>query len=70
MNQKSLPVLIEQISDALSPDELEFEILCIDDGSTDDSFGVLRTLSGILPEGCCRSTRRNFGQTAAMRGWY
>ena len=64
---ESLPVLIKQISDALSPDELSFEILCIDDGSTDDSFGVLRTLSESYPEIVAVQLRRNFGQTAAMQ---
>ena len=64
---ESLPVLIKQISDALSPHKLAFEILCIDDGSTDDSFSILRTLSESYPEIVAVQLRRNFGQTAAMQ---
>ncbi|HIK46378.1 MAG TPA: glycosyltransferase family 2 protein [Leptolyngbyaceae cyanobacterium M65_K2018_010] len=62
----SLPVLIEAISQVLDRQALTYEILCVDDGSTDGSGDRLRQLAqhhaqlrGIL-------LRRNYGQTAAM----
>ena len=42
--EESLPQLISEICEVMAETHLSFEILCIDDGSTDSSFRVLRAL--------------------------
>lgn len=63
---ESLPLLIETIATVFRQNGIPYEILCVDDGSTDGSTDLLRQLAhqrrdlrGIL-------LRRNYGQTAAM----
>lgn len=43
---ESLAKLFDEITDALKPIGLEFEVLVIDDGSNDDTWDVLQNLSG------------------------
>ncbi len=40
----------------------QYEIIFVDDGSTDSTFGIIETLSPVV----CIRFRKNFGQTAAM----
>ena len=40
---ESLPHLLEQIANALAPLSQPFEVICVDDGSNDGSFDVLRS---------------------------
>ena len=63
----NLSPLSEQLKHALEPLSLSFEIIFVDDGSTDGSFGVLETLA--RPDGRVKVVRlrRNFGQTAALQ---
>jgi glycosyltransferase involved in cell wall biosynthesis len=65
--EESLPTMIERIHDALDPTGLDFEIVCIDDGSTDRSFEVLRGIADEDSRLIIGRFRRNFGQTAAMQ---
>ena len=65
--EESLPRLIEEIIEVLRPTGLSFEVLCIDDGSHDQSFKVLRDLMSPFPEVVAVRFRRNFGQSAAMQ---
>lgn len=65
--EESLPEMIEAIHDALDPTDWDFEIVCIDDGSSDRSFEVLRELAVADPRMVVGRFRRNFGQTAAMQ---
>jgi glycosyltransferase involved in cell wall biosynthesis len=46
---------------------LDYEILLVDDGSTDDSFAVLQELAAADPRVKVIALRRNFGQTPALR---
>jgi len=46
---ESLPKLFAEISDALVPTGMSFEVIVVDDGSSDDSWDVLQTLSGSFP---------------------
>jgi glycosyltransferase involved in cell wall biosynthesis len=63
--EDNLRALYEQITRALAG-RYNYEVLFIDDGSTDRSFEILKQVQGRDP--CVRVIRfrRNFGQTAAM----
>jgi len=58
--------LYREIKGALEGLGAEYEILAIDDGSTDDSFSVLKRLHEEDPRVKVIRFRRNFGQTAAF----
>jgi glycosyltransferase involved in cell wall biosynthesis len=63
-NVGPLHLRLREAMDALSAD---YEIIYIDDGSTDASFDRLRDLSGDDPQIHVLRFRRNFGQTAALQ---
>ena len=65
--EESVPHLIDEITQVLRPSGLTFEILCVDDGSKDQSFRVLQDLMEEHPEVVAVRFRRNFGQSAAMQ---
>ena len=64
--QENLQELLTELADVLRKQGCPYEIICIDDASTDDSFGTLKQLelsvSGLRT---CR-LRRHAGQTAAL----
>jgi glycosyltransferase involved in cell wall biosynthesis len=62
----SLPILIPEITDVLQQLGCRYEIVAVDDGSSDDSVDVLRDLQGQEPNLRIVQFRRNFGQTAAF----
>jgi len=62
----SLPSLIPEITAVLKNMSHSYEILAIDDGSSDGSMDVLRRLQEEEPHLCIIQFRRNFGQTAAF----
>jgi len=62
----SLPLLIKKTVEAIRPTGRSFEIVIIDDGSTDDTAAILEEQSRMLPELRAVIFRRNFGQSAAM----
>ncbi len=63
--EKNLSPLLQEIFEAL-PNTNEYEIIAIDDGSTDDSWRVLKMLQGKYSHLRLISFRRNFGQSAAF----
>lgn len=63
--EKNLAPLLQEISEAL-PNTNDYEIIAIDDGSTDDSWRVLKMLQGKYSHLRLISFRRNFGQSAAF----
>jgi len=65
--EESLPHLVSQVSAALEPAGLSYELICVDDGSRDKSYQVLLELAQEEPSLVIISLRRNFGQTAAMQ---
>jgi glycosyltransferase involved in cell wall biosynthesis len=64
--QESLVLLYDQLIAALRGLNKSFEIIFIDDGSTDQSYTVLCRLAANDPRVKIIHLRRNFGQTAAM----
>lgn len=68
--QDNLPALLEDIHGALDPTGLRYEVICVDDGSRDDSFAVLESLAQQDTRLLVVGLRRNFGQTAAMQAGF
>lgn len=58
--------LYAAITAALDPTGLQYEVICVDDGSGDTSFQILKELATDDPRLRVIRFRRNFGQTAAM----
>ncbi|WP_341524805.1 glycosyltransferase family 2 protein [Nostoc sp. UHCC 0302] len=63
---ESLPLLLEAIASSLSASQLSYEIICVDDGSTDGSAALLKEQAQIRSDLKAVILRRNYGQTAAM----
>jgi len=61
-----LEELHREVTQALGAWGRSYEILVIDDGSTDDSFAILARLQAMDPRLRVVRFRRNFGQTAAF----
>ncbi|MBU2496250.1 MAG: glycosyltransferase family 2 protein [Candidatus Omnitrophica bacterium] len=64
--ESNLLELHRQLNDVLSNMGRSYEIIAVDDGSSDDSFEVLRRLHGQDEHLVAVRFRRNFGQTAAF----
>ncbi|MCX7765387.1 MAG: glycosyltransferase family 2 protein [Candidatus Sumerlaeia bacterium] len=58
--------LVEEIIQTLAPTGWKYEIIYVDDGSTDDSFAVLQQLQSTVPQLRCVQLDRNYGQSAAF----
>ncbi len=63
---ESIPHLLEAIASTLIASELIYEIICVDDGSTDGSAEFLRREAQTRNDLKAIILRRNYGQTAAM----
>jgi glycosyltransferase involved in cell wall biosynthesis len=62
----SLEALLEEVTRAMTEWGRSYEVIVIDDGSTDDSFQILARLQAGDPRVRVIRFRRNFGQTAAF----
>lgn len=65
--EKNLQPLITEIAKALDGKVGTYEIICVDDGSRDASWKMLKQLKATHPQLVLLKFRRNFGQTAAMQ---
>ena len=63
--QENITALYEQLTQSLV-DKYEFELLFVDDGSTDEGFSILADLQKADPRVKIIRFRKNFGQTAAL----
>ena len=65
--EQNLPLLMDAICTALEPLKKDWEVIFVDDGSSDGSLNVLENLVAENPEHVRVVVfRRNFGQTAAI----
>src|SRR3989441_6875214 len=62
----SLEDLCDELTRTLSAWGRSYEIIVVDDGSTDESFSILKRLQAVDPRLRVVRFRRNFGQTAAF----
>lgn len=63
---ENLPRLLEAIVGVLKTAQYSYEIICVDDGSTDGSSDLLKELAQERTDLRAIILRRNYGQTAAM----
>ncbi len=63
---ENLPILFREITEALAPLNLDYEVIAVNDGSTDGSLNVLKTSAAADSKIKVISFSRNFGQTAAL----
>jgi len=64
--EESLPFLYQRLTEVLDQNDYSYEIIVIDDGSTDRSFEILQDFQSKDPHLCVVRFRRNYGQTAAF----
>lgn len=64
--EESAEMLCRRLHEALSPIGRTYEIILVDDGSTDRTWEVLGRMAGQIPGLQLIRFRRNYGQTAAM----
>src|SRR5690242_5406082 len=66
-----LPELFERMSAAASSWGMDYEIICVDDGSRDTTWPMLKRQNSENPRWRCLSFARNFGhQTAVSAGLF
>ena len=68
--EHSLEALYSEIASALQSRSDEFEVVFVDDGSTDGSMSVLSRLHDEMPNVVVIHLRRNFGKAAALQAGF
>ena len=64
--EESLPELISWIEEVASREKYSYEVIMVDDGSTDSSWKIIKELSKKNPAIRGISFRRNYGKSAAL----
>jgi len=64
--EENLPILYEKLKNVLDRLNKEYEIIFVNDGSTDNSWNIIKQLAEKDKRVIGVNFRRNFGQTAAM----
>lgn len=68
--EENLPDLVARVGAAMMSSGFSFELICVDDGSRDDSARVLSKLAAQTPWLKPRYLMRNYGQTAALQAGF
>jgi glycosyltransferase involved in cell wall biosynthesis len=68
--ERTLEQLYAEIASALDGRDDEFEVVFVDDGSTDGSMSVLERLHDEMPNVVVVHLRRNFGKAAALQAGF
>lgn len=68
--EESIPHLVKTIHDVMGKEKLTWELICVNDGSSDDSEKILDKLAKKHPALKAFHFRRNYGQTAAMQAGF
>ena len=68
--EENLPDLVERVGAALSRSRRSFELICVDDGSRDDSAALLYDLAAAYPWLKPIFLIRNYGQSAALQAGF
>ena len=63
---KNIPLLLEEIYQALRPTNWSYEVVAIDDRSRDGTYELLKKELRRVPHFQLMRFRKNFGQTAAI----
>ena len=63
---ESLPELFAWIDRVMKSHHFDYEIVVVDDGSTDDSWSVIQKLTSTYPTIKGVQFRRNYGKSAAL----
>src|SRR5437762_11199368 len=64
--EESLPELSEWIVRVVTENNLTYEVIFVDDGSTDNSWNIIQNLSKQNPNFKGIKFRRNYGKAAAL----
>ena len=64
--EENLTLLYDELTEVMRSLGFSYEILFVDDGSTDESFTILKSMQAADHHVAMVQFRRNFGQTAAM----
>ena len=68
--EHTLETLYAEIAAALEPHQDEYEVVFVDDGSSDSSMSVLTRMHDELPNTVVVHLRRNFGKAAALQAGF
>jgi glycosyltransferase involved in cell wall biosynthesis len=64
--QENVTDLYDRLKAVMEANGESFEIVLVDDGSTDETFQLLRQIAGVDSRVTVVRLRRNFGQTSAL----
>lgn len=64
--EENIAILHESLTKSLKKNEIDYEIVYVDDGSTDNTLDLLEDIQSKDDKVVVLSLRRNFGQTAAF----
>ena len=64
--EESLPELIKWIETVMTANDYDYEIIMVDDGSTDKSWAIVQELAALNHAVRGISFRRNYGKSAAL----